>query len=409
MQEESQARTMVLQYVQSLRNRHGDSATRQGLTVGAISFGLVYVLWALAPQLAEISKGIEFWKTLCLYFSCSLLVFISSYFLFFKPIAPRRKTLFDYRVDNSQRSLDFARSIGILFVAFLFPLYGSWIAKSQFFYAGITYFQLYFNAVYWAFEGFLIATALLVDAIYRSRIGMPVPMTVPFEHHSKTYRYISVFFRMLGSILYLEIFFGNIAVIFLQLWNSSVSQPTIFLAGLNISIICFGFLLLLAATSEKRNISILDALERDLSLYNMNVDDARKILEEELLGYYFGSWLLDRIKKVKEFSYELEKSKQDTESLLTSLDEIPDDYKYEKKGRVEVELKKLELRWRNYSKEAEKLVKWLSQVVVWTQSAGDPILHNYINKAIDEIKEIQSSTRTSIEHVTAEYKEYFSN
>lgn len=385
----------LLEYTRALRARQTDQAARRGFTVWALFAGMVYVLWTLVPQLVELHSLRVSPHVLSTY-TANALIALGSGFVIVNMASIAGKTgPFDRRIESQTDIYGLVSVCLQIAVTVALPAYLSWLGLRESVQSGLPALQLTINAWSCGIVATLVVIIGSIETIYRLKTGYPLPYTIQLGRNSKFDLAEAVM-----PLLTVELFVGNIYSLGANLLSNPVNG-TQFLASINISLLCLGLVALIRASTEHRFARSLDRIERDLVLHEIDVQDARQRLEDELLGCHFGGWLSNRLLEVRNAVDDLTRFADQSEKAIDEIIAIDPSYRLERDGRIQQFRAFVSSKHKAYLDRARPLLNWLRVVSRTRSSANDDFIFHLLGSAIDSLDEASERTSAALKTLAA--------
>ncbi len=373
-------RSELVFYVRSLRSREIERASRHGLTVWALFIGIIYVVWQLVPQVSELVKNNNYPELFCKNFSNLSIALMAGFVLVNYGSDSRPKRPFDYRIDRNPTIASILHLILFLTLVLAFPLYCSIYSANTVSLDPLQHLQFQVNKWVLIVTGVFAIIDFIFTTGYQWYTGYPSPNSLVMLNHKKLQ-----FIHWVAMMLYLELFFGNLGASVQSLLQQMPGQPMAFVVAMNASLICLGLIALFALVGRTGYLTALDRLERDIMLHNIDAHEITKRLEQDFLGRYFGSWVAEKIELIKTRAQEMQTFALESDALLSDLDKIDVEYKYERMKRIQEYIQKLSHLIKEYFHVEKPFLKWLSYVSTTPHFIRDKFIADIISQSHDEL------------------------
>jgi hypothetical protein len=249
---------------------------------------------------------------------------------------------------------------------------------------------------------FVIGTIIFAIAswIYEIKKGYPFPITFMVMEKKSPRRE-----RLLFAFVAIEMGFGNAIAAYLTvnlLPSNSIANVLTF--SLDIALLSFAINFLFRSQSESDRIAKINELERDIVFHDIPVDEIRNRLQEDFLGHELGEWLRNRVNQVRLEAVSLNQMSEKTKELRAALEALPQDLQYERSGRLDDYMTKLDSQFNTYNKKIRLLLDWLN-IVISRSGTYKPNTIAILKEIFDDLKTINELTTTKSRTAIAELKE----
>lgn len=368
-----------LNYIRLIYDRESSKGKQSGVTLWGGAIGIVYVLWNLIDVYPSIrSNSVALQSAILLYAFIQLSIGFSVDLLRSRN-RPGSSSEFNIRIRGSGFSNGMHGHIG-LFLLWGLPfvaIFSSRAANDQSFppdaYKVIEFmssFDTYALGIFIAF----IVIFFVYGQIYEKRTGYPSPYTFALlASDTNTNKKLTSVFSAIGSVIggagLIILAFGNALAAYMM--SSAVEGGVL----KNVLVFSFDLALIILAINYLRNIDFqadrlerLNALERDIVFHDLSDEKVRERLQEDLIGHAFGDWLRNKLAEVKHDSDVLVDLVNQVDVFLTEVERLPIDHRFEREGRLDEYLHKIEAASTSYNNKTSALLNWTKAVLESQQS-----------------------------------------
>lgn len=383
----------IVSYIRHLYERKNTSLQRAGISQWAIRVSFVYVLWETANHVKE--NNFQPLDLSNILFSFYFIFIISALLWLLKPV---RKPVspFDLRLQklNSYWSI-----VLVLIILCLIIMLGAGYLMQNPLVTGyvkivlkIDYYLVAIGAILLALVG---AAGVLMQ--YIAKTGIDV---VTGNRTGKIYQ---VFMILLLSLLVI-----NVHVLYIFLIHFPLQQSiSYFLIGFDLFVLFILLIFWLTIDNNDYDLYVLQSLERDILLHGISYADAKDRLETHIIGVYLGDWIKEKMSELEARKNTIMAKLEYVEKLISEINQIPPDMKFEVKGRLDEYRKSLKVLAKDYKEPAVKLIDWFRarEIQYNADENFTGIYADVISKMANQVREIEKNLDDALDKIDTLEKE----
>ncbi len=302
-------REELLDYIRGLHTRYSEQDQRTGLTKWALAGAVVYLIWQVVPQLADIGQAPAQWLPVCSYYAQIMFMIMGATAIFGHGRRRSSRGILERRIASGA----FNPMVGMAQLSLILVVPGIcayMVLASEL--ASNAWLSLQMTINQWVFVIIMVAgvMAFAVDRIVKWRLG--IPSTVMGVVSGP---WIEGITNAILHVLFLELFLGNLALLLSDLFGVAPVHEVL-LCGFNLSLIAVALAAFLEVRMRGENMNALAWLEHDIIFENLDVEIARERLQEEIVGRSLGGWMTERMRWLRAASNSLRSHEAQVAGLI---------------------------------------------------------------------------------------------
>jgi hypothetical protein len=187
---------------------------------------------------------------------------------------------------------------------------------------------------------------------------------------------------------------------------SEILEQVLLLGG-GIAIVPPCIEVILSSVHAQGRLSLLSTLERDILMHDLPVEEIRTRLENDLIGSELGDWAKRRVEKIRAAHNEITGFCEEVGVTLQQVEALDVSLKFERKGRLNQCVTRLDSLIDELNSCWEPLNSWLSSCK--TQPFRDPYITRVVQGTLDDLSPLMQSAvqaaRSSLATLKARIKE----